>query len=106
MRERRIMAISFDPLLYVSPGLKSRKLELAEELMLGHKLKDLYLIYRNENSGMPEVMKSEMLDMKYYRNRDVYISGITDNYDSALEYLAVYAYENLVPDKDGQDTHQ
>ena len=100
------MAISFDPLLYVSPGLKGRKLELAEEMMLGHKLKGLYLICKNADSGMPEVMKSEMLDIKYYRDRNVVVSGITDNYDSALEYLAVYAYENLVPEGNGQDPHQ
>ena len=96
------MAISFDPLLYVSPGLKGEKLSLAEKLMLGHKLKGLYLICKNENTGMPEVIKSEMLDIKYYRDRDMVISGITDNYDSALEYLAVYAYEKLVPEGTGQ----
>ena len=100
------MAISFDPLLYVSPGLKGRKLELAEEMMLGHKLKGLYLICKNADSGMPEVMKSEMLDIKYYRDRDMVVSGITDNYDSALEYLAVYAYENLVPEENRQDPRQ
>ncbi|MCR4585787.1 MAG: hypothetical protein K5686_08700 [Lachnospiraceae bacterium] len=100
------MAISFDPLLYVSPGLKSKKLELAEKLMLGKKLKDLYLICKNTDTGVPEAIKSEMLDIKYYRDRDIVISGITDNYDSALEYLAVYAYENLVPEGNGQDPHK
>ena len=100
------MAISFDPLLYVSPGLKSKKLELAEKLMLGKKLKDLYLICKNTDTGAPEAIKSEMLDIKYYRDRDIVISGITDNYDSALEYLAVYAYENLVPEGNGQDPHK
>ncbi len=93
------MAVSFDPLLFVSRELKSRKLELTEQLMLGKKLKGLYIIYTNENSKKPEMMKSEMLDNKYYRERDILINGITDSYDAALAYLAVYAYENLIPEE-------
>ncbi len=91
------MAVSFDPLLYVSGELKSRKMELAEELMRGSRVSGLYVIYKSETSGRPEMMKSEMLQKRYYRDRDMYICGITDSYETALAYLAVYAYENLVP---------
>ncbi|MBR3306522.1 MAG: hypothetical protein IKI75_04615 [Lachnospiraceae bacterium] len=82
-----------DPGLYVSSGLKKKKMELCEALMKGRPGAGLYIIYKNENSGKPEFTRGIFLRQSYYSKRRVHVLGLAEDYDEALEYLAYSAAE-------------
>ncbi|MBR4207072.1 MAG: hypothetical protein K5987_00395 [Lachnospiraceae bacterium] len=85
--------IEFDPALFLSPALKKERFSLCERFIKGDKVKGLYVIYMNMDTGKPEAMKSEELDKKYYREKMIHVTGIADGRESVERYLAYAAME-------------
>ena len=87
------LMFTFDPGLYVSSALKEKKMRICEAFMRGEIVPDIYVICQSP-CGSAESMKSSNLKQRYYRERDVHILGIAEDYDKALLYLAYYAMEH------------
>lgn len=87
--------IDLDPFLYISPGLKDRKMEICESIQKGERLKGLYVIRQNPETGLPEAIESAELSKPYYAARHIHAVGITEDYDTALRYLANAALEHF-----------
>lgn len=86
------LMFTFDPGLYVSSALKEKKMRLCESFMKGDIPKDIYVILRTP-SGNAEFLKSQDLNQRYYRVRNMHILGLAEDYDKALMYLAYYALD-------------
>lgn len=74
--------------IYVSAGLASREKELRVRLKLRRMKKHVYIIYFNRNSNTPEFMNSIFLKQKYYKKYSMYVIGIVETYEQAVEYTA------------------
>ncbi len=87
------LMFTFDPGLYVSSALKEKKMRLCESFMRGEIVPDIYVIYQSPG-GSAEFIKSRELKQRYYRERDIHILGLAEDYDKALLYLAYFALEH------------
>lgn len=74
--------------IYVSDGLAGREKELKVRLKLRKLKKHVYIIYFNRYSNTPEFMNSIFLRQKYYKNYPMYVIGIVETYEQAVEYIA------------------
>ncbi len=86
---------TFDPGLFVSTGLKKKKMELCESFMQGRAVPNVFVIYWNENTGRAEFTKGRYLKQRYYEKKDLHILGLTEDYETALHYLALSAAESV-----------
>ena len=86
---------TFDPGLFVSKGLKEKKMKLCESFMQGRAVPDVFVIYRNENTGRAEFTSGKYLKQRYYEDKDIHILGLSEDYETALHYLAISAAESV-----------
>ncbi|SCY34841.1 hypothetical protein SAMN02910370_02219 [Lachnospiraceae bacterium XPB1003] len=85
--------IEFDPVLYVSPGLKDQKVEICEKLMCRETVTGIYIIYLNLSTGLPEAIPSLQIGQKYYEEHRTHVVGLAESYELTLNYLANAARE-------------
>lgn len=74
--------------IYVSGGLAGREKELKARLRFRRLKKYVYIIYFNRYSDTPEFMNSIFLKQKYYKKHQIYVIGIVETYEQAVEYVA------------------
>ena len=85
--------IEFDPVLYVSPGLKDQKVEICEKLMCRETVTGIYIIYLNLSTGLPEAIQSLQIGQRYYEEHRTHVVGLVESYELTLNYLANAARE-------------
>lgn len=73
--------------LYVSEGLAGREKEIKVRLKLRKLKKHVFIIYFNRYSDTPEFMNSIFLKQKYYKKYPMYVIGIVETYEQAIEYI-------------------
>lgn len=74
--------------LYLSEGLTRQRKELVLRLKTRRMKKAVYVVYFNHNSDTPEFTNSLFLRQKYYKKYPMYVIGIVETYEQALDYLA------------------
>lgn len=74
--------------IYISEGLAGREKELKARLKLGKLKKHVFIIYFNRYSDTPEFMYSIFLKQKYYQKDSIYVIGIVETYEQAVNYIA------------------
>lgn len=74
--------------LYLSEGLIRKKKELIIRLKTRKIKKVVYVVYFNHDSDTPEFINSLFLRQKYYKKYPMYVIGIVETYEQALNYLA------------------
>ena len=86
--------------LYVSEELKGREEEIMEHLEKKEFQFRVYLIALPENEkNQLEIYHSEMLNQEWYRDKYVFVVGLTKGYLQALELVRKIAEETV--DKTG-----
>jgi len=83
--------IRFTEDLYASESLKGRVAELKRELGEGQRIRGIWVVCRNEETGKEEAVKSELFSQEYYRQKDTEATALIDDREEMMLYLAASA---------------
>lgn len=80
--------IKFDD-LYISEKLRSDRNLIINQIRHGKCFRpDVFIIYKNENTGRPELMQGFFFDQLYMQINSTYIYGITDSREDGVKYIS------------------
>lgn len=81
--------------VYVSDNLINKKDRIMREIKYGKGFNNYYLLYKNNDTGKYECMKSLYFKQKYFSAKPFLIEGIISDHSEVLDILARKTAESM-----------